>query len=90
MLLAVRSNTKQDELFAKLLERGIGLFDDGLSKVYRVAVELLYRCVLSLFLGSILFAFDVAIYTCTRDLCICVHICVTISASTNIHIGRVS
>ncbi|KAL8434543.1 hypothetical protein Efla_000059 [Eimeria flavescens] len=39
----VRANTKQDRMLAKLLERGVGLFDDGLSKGYRVAVELLYR-----------------------------------------------
>ncbi|OEH77061.1 dead deah box helicase domain-containing protein [Cyclospora cayetanensis] len=38
-----RANSKQDELLAQLLARGVGLFDDGLSKVYRVAVELLYR-----------------------------------------------
>ncbi|KAL8453441.1 hypothetical protein Emag_001814 [Eimeria magna] len=38
-----RASTKQDALLAKLLERGVGLFDDGLSKGYRVAVELLYR-----------------------------------------------
>ncbi|KAL8270192.1 hypothetical protein Esti_005867 [Eimeria stiedai] len=39
----VRASSKQDALLAKLLERGVGLFDDGLSKGYRVAVELLYR-----------------------------------------------
>ncbi|CDJ41656.1 DEAD/DEAH box helicase, putative [Eimeria tenella] len=38
-----RSSSKEDLLLVKLLERGVGLFDDGLSKSYRVAVELLYR-----------------------------------------------
>lgn len=40
---ADRVNTAEDELLLNLLWRGVGLFDDGLSKTYRVAVELLYR-----------------------------------------------